>query len=243
MDAIDTLQEALNGLPEDARLTVEFRFDPAGACRVVEPLRQLRRDVSLEAQLLEHLSTVGAPSGEYRVRVRNKGQHVSQAQMELVVREKQPVTPAVTPPVTPAVTPAAASVTPPVTPALNPAEQLGQELLRRTMEHLLSPPPEDDYEDEDESSSPLAGALTTVAQSPILAPATARLMDALSGFLEGRTRISDAQARLYEARSRRMTGDMSPAPAAAPQRQPLRVRRVAVPNSTSGGGSSSGSTS
>lgn len=241
-DGIDTLQEAINGLPEDARLTVEFRFDPAGACKVVEPLRQLRRDVSLEAQVLEHLSSVCAPSGEYRLRVRNKGQHLSQATVELAVREKPPVTPAVTPPVTPAVTPAAAAVTPAVTPGPNFAEELGQKLLNHTVQQLLSPPPEDDDEDLEDAPSALSGAVNAVAQSPILAPAAARLMDALAGFLEGRSRISDAQARLYEARARRMGGVPQSAPAVAPQRTPLKARRV-VPTSTPGGGSSSGSAS
>jgi hypothetical protein len=240
-DGIDTLQEALNGLPEDARCTVEFRFDPAsGNGTIIDPLRQVRRDVSLEAQVLEHLTALGAPSGEYRVRVRNKGQHVAQAMVVLAVREKPAVTPAVTPPVAPAVTPPAA----PVTPAVTPAEQLGQELIRRTMETILSPPEyEEEEEGEEPPASPLSGALNTVLQSPIMAPAAARLMDALAGFLEGRTRISEAQARVFEARARRIGGaaPATPAAAAPAARQPLRVRRVGTP--TSSGGSSNGSSS
>ncbi|WP_224369719.1 hypothetical protein [Hyalangium versicolor] len=218
-DGLDALQAALDELGEDARCTLELRFDPAGARQAVEPIRLLRRDVPLELQVLDHLAALNLPTGDYSLRIREKGRHVSQATVSLRVRDANT---AVTTAVTPAVTP---SVTPPVAPAVAPPTDLFREvterLIREAVESKLNPPREEYEEDPEEEgdgegASPLAtgllGLLERAIQSPVLAPAVAELVESVADVLKVRARTSDAKARLYEARAARA--------GAAPRQEP-----------------------
>jgi hypothetical protein len=246
-DGFDRLQEAFSTLGEGARGAINIRFDPNGTSETLAPLKQLRRDVALESQVMEHLSGLGAESGDYALRLTEAGRVVTQATISLRFPSKKKTPEGEGGPGVPGQIPAPA---PAPTPEMPPGtgedlfRDVGRKLVERALASKLSEEEEDedDEEGEDDEEAPagagVLGVVERVLESPVLQPVAARLLDAAAGWLENHSQLMGARARLNEARAVR--NGAAPAKAAEGVSRPGPGGRVVGFRRVSKGGGGEG---